>query len=262
MPTHNYNGITVVNRRIDTEDVYIGRGSPLGNPFTVEQYGRDRCIELYREWLLDKIENKDTQIIDYLNKIYLVSRHRQVKLGCYCKPKSCHGDVIKEIIDTKVHEMNVPKPVIAFTGHRPNKLYGYDLGNEGNTNLKERIKAQLIELNPKGCISGMALGVDTLGAMACNELGIKWSAAIPFKGQECRWPMESQKHYYQLLDTAHSVHVISEGGYSANKMQIRNQWMVDNCNVLLAVWNGSNGGTGNCVAYANSIGKTTIKLNP
>jgi uncharacterized phage-like protein YoqJ len=36
-------------------------------------------------------------------------------------------------------------------------------------------------------------------------------------------------------------------------MQVRNEWMVDHCNDLLAVWDGSDGGTGNCVRYAQRI---------
>ena len=42
--------------------VYVGRGakgfeaSPLANRFTVEEYGRERAVELYRDWLDDELE--------------------------------------------------------------------------------------------------------------------------------------------------------------------------------------------------------------
>jgi uncharacterized phage-like protein YoqJ len=45
-------------------------------------------------------------------------------------------------------------------------------------------------------------------------------------------------------------------------MQIRNEWMVDNAHIVLALWDGSSGGTGNCIKYANrkSVNKPIINL--
>ncbi len=45
-------------------------------------------------------------------------------------------------------------------------------------------------------------------------------------------------------------------------MDKRNKWMVDNCDLLIAVWNGTSGGTANCVNYAKSINKQIIIINP
>jgi uncharacterized phage-like protein YoqJ len=45
-------------------------------------------------------------------------------------------------------------------------------------------------------------------------------------------------------------------------MQKRNEYMVDKCDKLLAVWNGTTGGTHNCIKYAKSKGKEIILLNP
>lgn len=38
--------------------------------------------------------------------------------------------------------------------------------------------------------------------------------------------------------------------------------MVDRCDRLIAVWDGSNGGTGNCVKYAKEVGKPIVVINP
>jgi uncharacterized phage-like protein YoqJ len=43
--------------------------------------------------------------------------------------------------------------------------------------------------------------------------------------------------------------IVSPGTYSANKMEVRNRWMVDNSNGVVALWDGRPGGTGNCVRY-------------
>ena len=92
----------VVNRRRDLFDVYIGRPSPFGNPFshkpfTMAQYrvsSREEAIARFREWFLAQPE--------------LVARaRRELKgkvLGCWCKPAACHGDVIAEIIDVSGYE--------------------------------------------------------------------------------------------------------------------------------------------------------------
>ena len=103
--------ITVVNKykHIPTEnDVYIGRGSVLGNPFTSIKdkvtkaeficEDREQSIESFREYLKLKISQKDRKICDELNRIY---KMKEVNLICFCKPKSCHGDVIKEVISAK-----------------------------------------------------------------------------------------------------------------------------------------------------------------
>ena len=83
-------GITtvVVHCKKDPYDVYIGRPSKWGNPFTVEKYGRNKAIELYREWILSQPE-----ILAKLGEI------RGKRLGCWCKPKSCHGDILAILAD-------------------------------------------------------------------------------------------------------------------------------------------------------------------
>ena len=53
---------------------------------------------------------------------------------------------------------------------------------------------------------------------------------------------------------------VREAGYAGWKMQERNKWMVDHCDEVLALWNGTSGGTSNCVAYANKIGKPINNL--
>jgi len=107
--------ITVIHKKnIDKYDqvFYIGRGSSLGNPYTSikgretkAKYiadSREESISKFREYLEDCIENKDKKVCDMLNRIYKAALHTDVCLACYCKPKSCHGDVIKEIIDEKL----------------------------------------------------------------------------------------------------------------------------------------------------------------
>lgn len=67
------------------EAVYIGRGSPYGNPFIVGTHGtRSQVIELYREHL-------------HANPELLAKVKRELPgkdLLCYCSPAPCHGTVL------------------------------------------------------------------------------------------------------------------------------------------------------------------------
>lgn len=148
--------------------------------------------------------------------------------------------------------------IICGTGHRPNKLGGY--GMAADVRLVNLAEDWLEENRPDKVISGMALGWDTALACAAFNLDIPFIAAIPFEGQESRWPIESQKRFRTLLGVAEQVVYVCEPGYAPWKMQKRNEWMVDNCDRVLALWDGSDGGTGNCIKYTNKVGKPIINL--
>jgi hypothetical protein len=62
-----------------------------GNPYAryMKTYGRDRVVEMYREYILSKPELLKLIPIELKNKT----------LGCWCKPEKCHGDVLVELAD-------------------------------------------------------------------------------------------------------------------------------------------------------------------
>jgi uncharacterized phage-like protein YoqJ len=158
--------------------------------------------------------------------------------------------------------------VVAFTGHRPDKLGGYRLPNPVQTRVETALRRRLEQLLKAHrdllCLSGMALGVDQWAAAACIELGVPFKAFVPFIGQESMWPEPAQRRYRHLIERASSVLLLREAppGYGAapRLLQKRNEAMVDRCELLLAVWDGSPGGTANCVRYAEAIGKPVEKL--
>lgn len=155
--------------------------------------------------------------------------------------------------------------IIAGTGHRPTKIA---LGSRNAYDLVvyERLVAlatnALIRLAPTTVISGMALGWDTALADAALDLRIPLWAYVPFTGQEGKWIPESQAKFHAILSRAARVEICSPGGYAASKMQVRNIRMVDDCNLLLALWDGSRGGTGNCVEYAQKAHRRIVNLWP
>jgi uncharacterized phage-like protein YoqJ len=143
---------------------------------------------------------------------------------------------------------------IAGTGHRPNKLGGY---SEGAFRwLVLLLKKWLIE-HPEvdEVISGMALGFDQALAQAAYELSIPFTAAVPFEGQEAVWKPSDKARYFDLLNKAKRVIYVGSPGYSNAKMHNRNHWMVDNCDEVLTMYDGTPGGTSSCLKYAESKGK-------
>lgn len=153
--------------------------------------------------------------------------------------------------------------VIAITGHRPNKL-GNEYGMNGPVSAKiyKKLDELVTELKPTKIISGMALGVDMIFANLAINKKIPFIAAIPFIGQEKKWPISSQKVYNKMLSYAYRQTVICSGGYASWKMQARNEAMVDSCDLLIAVWDGTEGGTYNCVNYAINKSKEIRRINP
>lgn len=156
--------------------------------------------------------------------------------------------------------------IIAGTGHRPDKLpdkeTGYILPNPTYNYICQEVEKILLQYKPDKVISGMALGFDSYLANVAIKLGIPVIAAVPFVGQEKFWPEKSQRMYNKLLNKCSEVIIVSEGGYSAHKMQLRNIFMVNKCDILIACHDDSKGGTFNCIKYAESINKQIIKIDP
>ena len=154
--------------------------------------------------------------------------------------------------------------IICATGHRPHKLgKEYNLKGPYSKYIYESMKEFIKKHQPYRLISGMALGVDQLWAIAGIRLKHKVLAAVPFAGQELAWPQTSQTLYRTILRNDFvTAEIISKGKYSARKMQVRNEWMVDKSDLVFAVWDGSNGGTKNCIDYAKSINKEVFVLDP
>lgn len=151
--------------------------------------------------------------------------------------------------------------ILSFTGHRPNKL-----GEEHNPLPAGLVMLAADFLNaarPERCIVGMAQGWDMSVAYACIKHGIPFTAAIPFVGQAHYWPDNVKKIYNDLINHRLATrHIVSPGGFSSGKMSFRNGWMVDNSDAVIALWNGTGGGTANCVTYARRHKKPVLNLWP
>lgn len=89
----------VVHCKKENYDVYIGRPSKWGNPFTHIKDGstlakhivnsRDESVSAYCEWIT---KGNGKHLLNDLHEL------KGKTLGCWCKPQSCHGDILVELI--------------------------------------------------------------------------------------------------------------------------------------------------------------------
>lgn len=80
----------VGNKKNGDEGVYIGRPSPLGNPFVMGKDGsREDVVKKYTRWIWQKIEERDWRIMSALSEL-----NEDDVLICWCHPLPCHGDVV------------------------------------------------------------------------------------------------------------------------------------------------------------------------
>lgn len=158
-----------------------------------------------------------------------------------------------------------------FTGHRPQKLpWGF---NEQDTRCIA-MKAQLIN-HIENCIKngyenfwcGMALGFD----MICEETviqlkksypHIKLMGAIPCRNQDCKWSQKDKLRYRNLLSKLDGERCIYENYNGRICMLERNKFMVDNSSMIIALFNGEEGGTKGTIQYAKQKNLKTIIIQP
>ncbi len=106
-------------------------------------------------------------------------------------------------------------------------------------------------IEPTVVLTGMAIGWDQAVAEACVHLGIPFRAYLPGDWQASRWPPAVRQRYEELLWMADSSVMCCTGPYDPQALQIRNMAIVDDCDLLLAMWNGMHlGGTWNAIEYA------------
>ena len=76
----------IVHVKKEPYDVYIGRPGKWGNPFELSNYSKSVSINKYKQWITKGSGR-------YLLKS-IVPELQGKTLGCWCKPRSCHGDIL------------------------------------------------------------------------------------------------------------------------------------------------------------------------
>lgn len=90
----------VVNLRREKFDVYIGRGGKgqdgyFGNPIRLEDESqRVSVLHQYERYFFDRLVRDPI----FNERVYSL---KGKTLGCFCKPKLCHGDIIVDYLENE-----------------------------------------------------------------------------------------------------------------------------------------------------------------
>lgn len=140
-----------------------------------------------------------------------------------------------------------------FTGHRPEKLKRSV--SEILRDLAEAIDAAISDGYTE-FVTGMSRGVDMWAAEIVLERKqknpeIKLLCIIPFMDFEKRWSKDWQREYLKIRDNADAVQYLYNS-YAHKAYEARNQMMIDMSSRVIAVFNGTSGGTKSTLEYAGS----------
>lgn len=145
--------------------------------------------------------------------------------------------------------------IVAMTGHRPEKI-------PDPVMVQELIYEELNWINPERLIQGMASGVDLWSAVEAARLAIPYTCARPWAGHK---PRGGDANLYQeVLENAAEVVDVNPGWKYPGPWvyEDRNRWMIDRADIVLAVWDGTPGGTKNAVDYAIKTKKPIKRIGP
>lgn len=158
----------------------------------------------------------------------------------------------------------------AFTGYRPAKMpFGYDELDPRCIDFKKRLSdtiSMLIDQGYSYFLSGGAMATDIFAAEAVLALKkrfpqITLEMVSPFDGQAEKWSRAYQARHDELFELADVVTVISHE-YTRSCMFLRNRYLVTNADILVAAYDGQDGGTKMTVELARREGLQVLIVPP
>ncbi|MHB8255399.1 MAG: DUF4326 domain-containing protein [Acidiferrobacter sp.] len=259
----------ILNRKTapNTPGVYVGRPSPLGNPYALGADG-DRAIVIahYRDWLLARIDERDPVVITALLGI----RDGQA-LICHCAPLPCHADVIAEALEIHVPILRGPRP--------PTYRYA-GIGSRATPQpvlTQMRKVAERLAARGYTLLSGGAPGADTAfasGAGPTQEIFLPWKGfnGYPMDANDSRQsPTAEAFRVAELLHRAWSAltpaarTLMARNSHQALGAGLRSPvdfvvcWTPDGCEREESR-TARTGGTGQAIALADRWGIPVINL--
>lgn len=265
--------VTVLNRKTARPEelagsVHIGSGTVLGNPFKVQPYGpysRGEAAEAYRAWL-EQLPGTSPQWLEIARLVNIYRRTRKLALDCFCKPEPCHGDVLADIIENRTALIAPTPGVVAVTGHRPDKLSVplTSIYSDEQHNVLTIFWRDLwleVSHNVSKVIVGGALGTDMAAGFGALDADLPVKLVLPHPKYSDRWSRNHRIRLEELMrNAAEVVYVADEDEPIMPSFQRRNEAMVNEADIVIACWDGSYGGTANCLGYATKIAKPVTNV--
>lgn len=146
--------------------------------------------------------------------------------------------------------------IVFGTGHRPEDY------NMDETSVHRLIREFLKSRSDiKVAVCGMAAGFDLAWGMDALNHGLEVWAVRPWAGHKARTEDRRRYEWVEKMATRNIIthdSLIYPGPWV---YQTRNEWMVDNADEGVALWNGKeSGGTFNCLEYAKKVGKEVTNI--
>lgn len=141
---------------------------------------------------------------------------------------------------------------MVITGHRSEKIADV-------RRVREAVRASLIEAQPDVVVCGMANGFDLYAGHEAVNLGFNVWCAKPWAGHK---PRKGDEPLYNAITMFAEKIVdvdLSERYLGPWLYQKRNEWMVNQGTHILAYWDGSSGGTKNCLDYNRRTKKLRVR---
>ena len=115
-------------------------------------------------------------------------------------------------------------------------------------------------------ISALAEGADTLFAEAALLMQVPLETVRPFARYAEDFATEhSRRRYRRLAASARREARLEFAVRSTDAYQAAMRWVVENCQLLVAAWNGApsggKGGTAQAVRYARQVGRPVVQLD-
>jgi len=137
-------------------DIYIGRPSKWGNPFSHKSgtkarflvNTREEAIDAYKTWITS---GEGQHLLKDLHEL------KGKVLGCWCHPQRCHGDILSELANVVEEETDIvspdfhPCPKCGMMVERGIfNLIHHEVAYHGLNEFTEAIKEQFIVLHSEG----------------------------------------------------------------------------------------------------------------
>jgi uncharacterized phage-like protein YoqJ len=162
----------------------------------------------------------------------------------------CGGVAVPTALTPKINAFRQKERNIAITGHRDIDKRTVEAAKWWVTRIAQKYPNATI-------ITGGALGTDMLVATLAIKAGLRSKVYLPFEFEThtSRWNAGSKAALKWILERS-EVRVVGSSEYSVRLYYRRNEWMVDNADLVIAFWDGRlEGGTAGCIRYAQYRGK-------
>lgn len=148
--------------------------------------------------------------------------------------------------------------IVGITGHQKRRGIDWEW-------VADALQLQLARLCPQRALTSLAEGTDQLFAGISLQLKIPLVAVIPLDEYETFFSKRGLATYRSLLSQSTAV-MLGWRGSPQQAFLNAGQYIVENCNVMFAVWDGKRadglGGTADIVHYAIKRNRHIIHVNP